>query len=119
MDAVQFDFAYMFHYSERPGTLAAKKYRDDIPEETKKRRLDEIIQRQREHSLIRNRTDLGKTYKVLIEGDSKRSAEFLQGRNTANKVVVFPKEQYKKGQYVNVLIEDCTGGTLVGQVVVS
>lgn len=117
MEEVQFDFAYMFHYSERPGTLAAKKYPDDIPDTTKRRRLDEIIQRQREHSLLRNKTDLGKVYKVLIEGESKRSAEFLQGRNTANKVVVFPKQQYKKGQYVNILIEDCTGGTLVGQVV--
>jgi tRNA-2-methylthio-N6-dimethylallyladenosine synthase len=117
MDEVQFDFAYMFHYSERPGTLAAKKYADNIPDATKKRRLDEIIQRQREHSLLRNKTDLGRVYKVLIEGDSKRSAEYLQGRNSANKVVVFPKEQYKKGQYVHVLIDDCTGGTLVGQVV--
>ncbi len=117
MDQVQFDFAYTFHYSERPGTLAAKKYPDDIPEETKKRRLDEIIAKLREHSLQRNKADVGKICKVLIEGESKRSAEYLQGRNTANKVVVFPKEQYMKGQYVNIQIEDCTGGTLVGRVV--
>jgi len=117
MDLVQFDFAYTFHYSERPGTLAAKKYIDDIPEETKKRRLDEIIRKLREHSLHRNKADVGKIHKVLIEGDSRRSAEYLQGRNTANKVVVFPKQQYKKGQYVNVLVDDCTGGTLVGRVV--
>jgi tRNA-2-methylthio-N6-dimethylallyladenosine synthase len=117
MDQVKFDFAYTFHYSERPGTLAAKKYPDDIPEETKKRRLDEIIAKLREHSLQRNKADIGKICKVLIEGESKRSAEYLQGRNTANKVVVFPKEQYIKGQYVNIQIEDCTGGTLVGRVV--
>jgi tRNA-2-methylthio-N6-dimethylallyladenosine synthase len=117
MDLVQFDFAYTFHYSERPGTLAAKKFIDDIPEETKKRRLDEIIQKLREHSLHRNKADVGKIHKVLIEGDSRRSAEYLQGRNTANKVVVFPKQQYKKGQYVNILVDDCTGGTLVGRVV--
>jgi len=117
MDQVQYDFAYMFFYSERPGTLAEKKFQDDIPVEIKKRRLDEIVQKQREHSLLRNKTDLGKIHKVLIEGNSKRSVEFLQGRNTANKVVVFPKRNYLKGQYVNVLVEDCTAGTLVGQVV--
>jgi len=116
MDQVQFDFAYMFHYSERPGTLAAKKYPDDIPEETKKRRLEEIIAKQRDHSFRRNKTDVGKVQTVLIESESKRSAEFLQGRTSANKVVVFPREQYKKGQYVNVQIEDCTGGTLIGKV---
>jgi len=117
MDAVQYDFAYMFFYSERPGTLAEKKYPDDVPEATKKRRLDEIIQKQRDHSLRRNKTDVGKIHKVLIEGNSKRSDLFLQGRNTANKVVVFPKEGYQKAQYVNVLVETCTGGTLVGKVV--
>ncbi len=96
MDAVQFDFSYMFFYSERPGTLAAKKYPDDIPEDVKKRRLSEIIQKQTTHSLARNKQDIGKVHRVLVEGFSKRSDDFLQGRNSANKVVVFPKEQYQK-----------------------
>jgi tRNA-2-methylthio-N6-dimethylallyladenosine synthase len=107
----------MFFYSERPGTLAEKKYKDDVPEATKKRRLDEIIAKQREHSLLRNRMDKGKVQKVLVEGNSKRSDAYLQGRNSANKVVVFPRENYRKGEYVNVLIEDCTGGTLIGRAV--
>lgn len=117
MDLVQYDFAYMFFYSERPGTLAAKKYPDDIPEEVKKRRLQEIIQKQTEHSAVRNRNDVGKVHKVLIEGFSKKSTDHLQGRNTANKVVVFPKENFQKGQYVNVLVEDCTAATLIGKAV--
>ncbi|WKZ61463.1 MAG: tRNA (N6-isopentenyl adenosine(37)-C2)-methylthiotransferase MiaB [Cyclobacteriaceae bacterium] len=117
MDLVQYDFAYMFFYSERPGTLAAKKYPDDIPEEIKKRRLQEIIQKQTEHSAVRNRNDVGKVHKVLIEGFSKKSTDHLQGRNTANKVVVFPKENFQKGQYVNVLVEDCTAATLIGKAV--
>ncbi len=117
MEEVQYDFAYMFFYSERPGTLAEKKYKDDVPEDVKKRRLDEIIAKQREHSLLRNKRDVGKVHKVLIEGFSKRSDQYLQGRSTANKVIVFPKENFQKGQYVNVLVEDCTGGTLVGKAV--
>lgn len=117
MDKVQFDFSYMFFYSERPGTLAAKKFADDVPLEIKKRRLNEIIQKQSEHSLLRNKNDIGKIHKVLIEGYSKRSDDYLQGRNTANKVVVFPREQFRKGQYVNVLVEECTGATLVGKAV--
>lgn len=117
MDAVQFDFSYMFFYSERPGTLAAKKYPDDIQEDVKKRRLSEIIQKQTAHSLARNKQDIGKVHKVLVEGFSKRSDDFLQGRNSANKVVVFPKEQYQKGQYVNVRVEECTGATLMGKAV--
>lgn len=121
MDQVQYDFSYMFFYSERPGTLAAKKFTDDIPEETKKRRLQEIVDKQREHSLLRNQKDVGKVHQVLIEGFSKRSDDFLQGRNTANKVVVFPKSDtiriFKKGQYVNVMVDNCTGGTLMGKVV--
>ena len=117
MDEVQYDFAYMFVYSERPGTLAEKKYADDIAEDTKKRRLEEIIQKQREHSLRRNQMEVGKIHQVLIEGNSKRSDLSLQGRNSANKVVVFPREDYQKGEYVNVLVENCTGGTLVGKVV--
>jgi tRNA-2-methylthio-N6-dimethylallyladenosine synthase len=115
MDAVQYDFAYMFYYSERPGTPAAKKYPDDIPLAVKTRRLNEIIVKQRAHSLQRNLRDVGKVHKVLIEGFSKKSEDFLQGRNTANKVIVFPREQYQKGQYVQVLVEKCTGGTLIGR----
>jgi tRNA-2-methylthio-N6-dimethylallyladenosine synthase len=114
MDLVQYDYAYMFYYSERPGTLAEKKYVDDIPIEVKSRRLDEIIKKQRALSLTRNQQDIGKVFKVLVEGASKRSEEHLQGRNTANKVIIFPKGNNKKGDYVNVLVESCTGGTLVG-----
>lgn len=117
MDTVVFDFAYMFYYSERPGTLAAKKWADDVPLDVKKRRLDEIINKQRDHSLLRNRADVGKTFEVLIEGESKRSDAFLQGRNSQNKVIVFPKGIHKKGEYVNVLVETCTGATLTGRVV--
>jgi tRNA-2-methylthio-N6-dimethylallyladenosine synthase len=117
MDEVKYDFSYMFFYSERPGTLAAKKFPDDVPLEIKKRRLDEIIQKQREHSFERNKLDVGKVHQILIEGVSRRSQDYLQGRNTANKVVVFPKEEFKKGQYVNVLVDECTGGTLVGKVI--
>ncbi len=117
MDYVQYDFSYMFFYSERPGTLAAKKYEDDIPLEVKKRRLQEIINKQQAISLERNKLDIGKTQTVLIEGRSKRSEDQLQGRNTANKVVIFPRGDFKKGQYVNVLIEDCTTATLFGKVV--
>jgi tRNA-2-methylthio-N6-dimethylallyladenosine synthase len=116
MDAVQFDFAYMFFYSERPGTLAAKKFKDDISLEVKKRRLSEIVDKQRSHSFLRNKLDVGKNFKVLIESHSKRSDDFLQGRSSTNKVVVFPKRNYQMGTYVNVKIEDCTGGTLVGSV---
>jgi len=117
MEIVQYDFSYMFFYSERPGTLAAKKYRDDVPLEIKKKRLSEIIEKQQEISLKRNQLDLGKTQEVLIEGFSKRSKEQLQGRNGANKVVVFPKEDRKPGDYVNVKIENCTTATLIGRIV--
>jgi tRNA-2-methylthio-N6-dimethylallyladenosine synthase len=117
MDEVRYDFAYMFFYSERPGTLAAKKFTDDIPEEVKKKRLNEIIQKQTFHSLERNKRDVGKIHQVLVEGFSKRSVEFLQGRNSANKVVVFPKESFAKGQYVDVMVESCTGATLIGKAV--
>ncbi|MCA6073350.1 tRNA (N6-isopentenyl adenosine(37)-C2)-methylthiotransferase MiaB [Fulvivirga sedimenti] len=117
MDYVKYDFSYMFYYSERPGTLAAKKYEDDIPLEVKKRRLSEIISRQQQHSLERNRRDVGKIQQVLIEGFSKRSNEQLQGRNSANKVVVFPRGNHKKGEYVEVLIKECTAATLLGEVV--
>ncbi len=117
MDYVKYDFSYMFFYSERPGTLAAKKYEDDIPLDVKKRRLAEIIKKQQGHAHERNKRDIGKVHKVLIEGTSKRSEEDLQGRNTANKVVIFPKKKYKKGQYVDVLVHDCTPATLFGNIV--
>lgn len=117
MDEVRFDFAYMFYYSERPGTPAEKNFTDDIPEEVKKRRLDEIIRKQREHSFMSNKKDVGRTHRVLIEGKSKRSDAFLQGRSSSNKVIVFPKEGHSVGQYVSVVVDDCTGGTLVGHVV--
>lgn len=117
MDEVQYDFAYMFYYSERPGTLAEKKFKDDISQDVKKRRLDEIIAKQRAHSFLRNQMDVGKIHRVLIEGFSKRSKNDLQGRTSSNKVVVFPAESYQKGQYVNVLVSDCSGGTLIGKVV--
>lgn len=117
MDYVKYDFSYMFFYSERPGTLAAKKFEDDIPLEVKKRRLSEIIDRQQKHSHLRNQRDVGKVHKVLIEGFSKRSNDDLQGRNSANKVVIFPKKHYQKGQYVNVLVDRCTPATLFGNIV--
>jgi tRNA-2-methylthio-N6-dimethylallyladenosine synthase len=117
MDQVQFDFSYMFFYSERPGTLAAKKFADDVPLETKKRRLDEIIHKQREHSSLRNNLDVHKAHQVLVEGFSKRSDDYLQGRTSANKVVVFPKQNFKKGDYVNVWVDECTGGTLIGKAI--
>jgi tRNA-2-methylthio-N6-dimethylallyladenosine synthase len=117
MDQVIYDFSYMFYYSERPGTLAAKKYQDDIDLKTKKRRLQEIIAKQQQHSLQRNQLDLNKIHRVLIEGYSKRSQDQLQGRNSANKVVVFPKKNHLKGTYVDVLIQDCTAATLLGETV--
>ena len=117
MDKVEYDFSYMFMYSERPGTPAAKKMTDDIPEDVKKRRLQEIIEKQQASSLKRNKLDLNKIHNVLIEGVSKRSDNHMQGRNSANKVVVFPKEGTKKGQYVDVLVTDCTAATLIGRIV--
>ncbi len=117
MDLVQYDYAYMFAYSERPGTLAAKKYPDDIPTDVKTRRLEEIINKQRKHSLLRYQQDVGTTQRVLIESQSRRSDGHWQGRTSANRVAVFPKENKKPGQYVNVLIESCTSGTLIGKIV--
>lgn len=116
MDYVKYDFSYMFFYSERPGTLAAKKYEDDIPLETKKRRLQEIIDKQRNISLERNTLDIGKEFKVLVEGKSKRSNDKMQGRNSANKVVIFQGD-VEKGTYVNVRVTDCTPATLFGELV--
>jgi tRNA-2-methylthio-N6-dimethylallyladenosine synthase len=117
MEYVKYDFGFMFAYSERPGTLAARKFEDDIPEETKKRRLKEIINLQQKHSLFRTQQHVGKTEEVLIEGSSKKSDAHWMGRNTQNTVVVFPKENYKIGEFVNVKINDCTSATLLGEAV--
>ncbi len=117
MKYVKYDYGYMFAYSERPNTPAAKKLTDDIPEETKIRRLSEIISLQRDLSLERNKLAIGQVHKVLVEGFSKRSEEYLSGRNDQNKMVVFPKENYKKGDYVYVHITECTAGTLIGEAV--
>ncbi|MDQ3047293.1 MAG: tRNA (N6-isopentenyl adenosine(37)-C2)-methylthiotransferase MiaB [Bacteroidota bacterium] len=117
MEEVKYDFGYMFAYSERPKTLAERKYKDDVPEEIKKRRLQEIVDLQVKHSAERTRAGVGKVHRVLVEGVSKKSAEELFGRNTQNCVVVFPKENFKKGDYVNVLAHTCTGGTLIGKAV--
>jgi tRNA-2-methylthio-N6-dimethylallyladenosine synthase len=118
MQYSRYDMSYMFIYSERPGTLAHRRYADDVPEEIKKRRLIEIVELQNRLSLESNKKDLGKTFKVLIEGDSKRSAQDWMGRNTQNKVIVFPKNGHivKKGDYVNVRVSDCTQATLLGQI---
>lgn len=117
MDYVKYDFAYMFNYSERPNTQAQRKFKDDVPQEVKSRRLQEIIDKQSNHSLERNKAYVGKTFEVLVEKISKRSEEELAGRTTQNTVVVFPKGNYKVGDYVNVYIEDCTAGTLLGRAV--
>jgi tRNA-2-methylthio-N6-dimethylallyladenosine synthase len=115
MEYVKYDYGYMFAYSERPGTPAAKKLADDVPNEVKSRRLSEIIALQQKHSLERNQRHIGKVQKVLVEGESKRSDEFLQGRNDQNKVVVFPRGNHQKGDYVNVLVTRCTAATLIGE----
>jgi tRNA-2-methylthio-N6-dimethylallyladenosine synthase len=113
-----FSMSYMFAYSERPGTLAARKYTDDVPEEVKKRRLNEIIRLQTAVSLRHNQADIGKTFEVLIEGDSRRSDRDFCGRNSQNKMVVFPKKaNLKPGDYVHVRIHDATSATLLGEIV--
>ncbi|MFN8436412.1 MAG: tRNA (N6-isopentenyl adenosine(37)-C2)-methylthiotransferase MiaB [Cytophagales bacterium] len=117
MELVQYDYAYMFAYSERPGTPAAKKLVDDIPADVKNRRLNEIIAILGKSSLERNKQTINQVHKVLVEGYSKRSDEFLCGRNSANRMIVFPKKNYKKGDYVNVLVKDCTSATLIGEAV--
>jgi tRNA-2-methylthio-N6-dimethylallyladenosine synthase len=117
MDIVQYDFSYMFYYSERPGTLAAKKYPDDIPLAVKKRRLQEIIDKQSSLSMIRHKREIGQIQEVLVEGISKRSTEQLKAKNSANKVVIIPKGDLKVGDYVRVKITDCTSATLFGEIV--
>ncbi|HEY8920538.1 MAG TPA: tRNA (N6-isopentenyl adenosine(37)-C2)-methylthiotransferase MiaB [Chitinophaga sp.] len=117
MEFAKYDLAYMFFYSERPGTLAARRYQDDVPEDVKKRRLAEVVELHRRQALESMQKDLGKTFKVLIEGTSKRSENDLFGRNDQNKVIVFPRGNYEKGQYVQVKVVDCTAATLIGKVV--
>ena len=117
MEAVKYDFGYMFAYSERPKTLAERKFKDDVPAEVKSRRLAEIVELQLKHSAYRTKLGVGKVHRVLVEGTSKKSKEELFGRNSQSTVVVFPKENFKKGDYVNVLVESCTGGTLIGKAI--
>ncbi len=117
MEQVNFDWAFMFFYSERPGTLAERKFKDDIPEEIKKRRLSEVIALQQKASIESNKKDIGMTFKVLAEGVSKKSDNDLVGRNTQNKSVVFSRGNFKPGDYVNVKVTSSTAGTLIGEVV--
>ena len=116
MDEVIYDYSYMFYYSERPGTLAQRKYNDNITLETKKRRLSEIINKQKEHSLKRNNLSIGNRYKVLIEGNSRKSNDYLKGRTSENKVVIFPKRKNKNNLYVDVEIKTCNSATLFGEI---
>ena len=114
---VGFDYAYMFYYSERPGTLAARHYPDDVPLDVKTRRLNEIIALQNELSLKSNQNDIGKTFKVLVEGPSKKNPDELCGRSGSNKMCVFPGCGHKAGDYVDVKVLSCTSATLIGKLV--
>jgi len=117
MEWTGFDFSYMFKYSERPGTMAARKYKDDISEEIKTARLNEIITLQSKLSAKSKKADIGKICRVLVEGTSKRSDEYHYGRNSQNKVVVFPMGKVVKGDFVNVKVEKCTSATLIGHII--
>ena len=117
MELVGFDFAYMFKYSERPGTRAARKLKDDVPESIKSERLSEMISLQNLLSAKSKKNDIGMVFDVLIEGFSKRSVDYFSGRNSQNKVVVFPGGDFKKGDYTRVLIERCTSATLIGTII--
>jgi tRNA-2-methylthio-N6-dimethylallyladenosine synthase len=117
MEYVKYDFGFMFAYSERPGTLAARKMEDDVPEAIKKRRLTEIVDLQQKHGLERTKRFIGQEVEVLIEKESKRSDAHWSGRNSQNTVVVFPKENFKVGEFVLVKITDCTAATLIGEAV--
>ncbi len=117
MEEVKYSFGYMYAYSERPGTLAGRKMQDDVPEETKLRRLQEIVALQRQHSLYRTQQFVGQTMEVLIDKVSKKSQNDLSGRNSQNLTVVFPKENYEIGDFVMVNITSCTSGTLIGNVI--
>jgi tRNA-2-methylthio-N6-dimethylallyladenosine synthase len=114
MEYCKYDLAYLYFYSERPGTLAARRFKDDVPLDVKKRRLQELVDLYRDHSLISMQKDVGKVFKVLAEGNSKKSEHELYGRADNNKVVVFPKKTFVKGDYVSVKITHCTAGTLLG-----
>ena len=118
MEYCKYDLAYMYFYSERPGTLAERRFTDDVPEAVKKRRLQEMISLHRIHSLQSMQRDVGKTFKVLVEGVSKKNEEELSGRSDQNKVVVFPKGNVKKGDYVFTKITSCTAGTLIGELII-
>ena len=115
MEWAGFDFAYMFKYSERPGTRAARKFKDDVPEEIKSARLSEMIALQNKNSAKLKKNDIGMIFDVLIEGISKRSEEYLSGRTSQNKVVVFPRNELSKGCYARILIERTTSATLIGK----
>ncbi len=117
MEYCKYDLAYMYFYSERPGTLAARRFEDDVPLEIKKRRLQEMVDLYRGHSLLAMQKEVGKTRKVLIEGVSKKSENDLYGRTDQNKVVVFAKGNLKVGEYADVFISSCTAGTLIGKVI--
>jgi tRNA-2-methylthio-N6-dimethylallyladenosine synthase len=117
MEWTGFDFSYMFKYSERPGTKAARKIKDDVPDEVKAARLNEIVSLQNRLSARSKKNDLGRVFEVLIEGPSKRSENYLSGRTSQNKVVVFPREDKKYGEYVMVKIEKCTSATLIGKII--
>lgn len=117
IDYVQYEYAYMFKYSERPKTLAERKYEDDVPEEVKQRRLTEVIDKQQANSLMHHEKGIGKTFEVLVEGESKRSAEEMFGRNSQNAVIIFPKGDLKKGDYALVKVLSCTAATMRGEVV--
>ena len=117
MEYVQYDFGFMFMYSERPGTMAARKMEDDVPDQVKKRRLTEIIDLQQKHSALRTKNFVGKTVEVLIEKESKKDPNYWSGRTPQNTVAVFPKEGFKPGDFVMVQIEDCTSATLIGKAV--
>ena len=116
MDNVIYDYSYMFYYSERPGTLAHRKYKDDIPLETKKRRLDEIVKKQNIHSFKRNELTIDEQCKILVEGVSKKSDKFLRGRTSENKMVIFAKKDNTIGKYVDVKIKECNSATLFGEI---
>lgn len=117
MEYVKYDFGYMFAYSERPGTLAERKMEDDVPDAVKKKRLNEVVALQQKHSKQRMEEHLGKVEEVLIEKSSKKSDAHWAGRNNQNAMVVFPKENYKPGDFVNVEIKDCTSATLIGEAI--
>jgi tRNA-2-methylthio-N6-dimethylallyladenosine synthase len=117
MEYVKYDFGFMFMYSERPGTPAAKKLEDNIPQEIKKRRLQEIVAIQQSHGRFNNERYVGKTVEVLIEKESKKSNAPWSGRTQQNTVVVFPKQHYVVGDFVNVKIESCTSATLLGNAI--